>query len=63
MKNVPSKFRGKSCSFDCLVYGNNLVRKNYIATIDNWYVYLDSVEKFVGFDADGNAVYQKLEDF
>ena len=58
---VPIKFRGKSCSFDCFIYGNDLVRKNYIATINGWYVYLDSVEILVGYDADGKEIYQKLE--
>ena len=61
MKDVPIKFRGKSCSFDCFIYGNSFERKKYIATINGWYVYIDSVEKLVGYDDDGKEIYKKLE--
>lgn len=64
MKNVPIKFRGKAENGE-YVYGD-LMHGNYDESVVHikprkkhpFYVYKNSVAQLVGYDADGNEVYE-----
>ena len=52
----PIKFRGRTCG-NVMVYGD-LRHVGSTAVIDDTAVYEDSIAQLVGFDRDGNEVYE-----
>lgn len=54
--NRPIKFRGRTCG-NVMVYGD-LRHVGSTAVIDDTAVYEDSIAQLVGYDRDGNEVYE-----
>lgn len=61
MKGIPIKFRGKDVDTDRYVYGDFVQGDYDFMFINNsniYRVYPESVAQLIGYDADGNEIYE-----